>query len=224
MKRMAFKWLGLMMMVAASGCSSMAGKSAELPASKTLVAAGYSRFDDSGHISVNQRWLSAQQAAKLDAYRGLADQLYAEVLAPNKTVGSQVVGNEGHRVYLDTYLRQAQAADYRTVKDTLKATLQLTLTPRFYRCINGDAAVVNQCLQEDGKLALTRLGYKSASVVSANLACAARDCSDQLSVQGFAKDRHPVDDVLLDVGLYDVEWIGHTGINLLLIKGIVGGL
>ncbi len=215
-----------------AGCSSLGGKTeravAQPTADKVLHATGFSRFEDNGNVSVNQRWLKAQQAAKLDAYRGLADLLYKEALDGRKTVGSQVISDEAYRVYLDTYLRGARAVDYRTVKDTLKATLELNLTPRFYRCMTGDADVVNQCLQDDKKLQFTRIGYKPAITTSVNMACGNRDCSDQLYVQGFSKDRNAVDDVLLDAGFYDVEWAAHTGANVfgryLLLQGFINGL
>ncbi len=219
-----------------TGCAHFESRnSATTLETKTLVASGYSRFDDiGGRQKVNQRWLSAQQIAKLNAYRGLADQLYYEPLGVNtqqgihKTVGSQVVQHEIYRVYLDTYLRQAQATDYQTIKDSLKATMSLKLTPRFYRCMSGDLLQARQCLQEDDKLAITRLGYKTASTTTANLACGMLDCSDQFDVKGFSKKRSGVDDALLDAGFYDVEWTVNTGartlFNYLLIDGFLNAL
>jgi len=213
-----------------SGCAAVGGSSAETypAAGKTLRASGYSRFDDGGNLAFNQRWLQAQQSAKLDAYRDLADLLYREPLGNQATVGTQVMRNEIYRVYLDTYLREARATDYRAVKDSLKTTLELHLSPRFYRCMAGDTAVVGQCLQEDNKLAFTRLGYKPATVMSANLACGSRDCSDQYYVQGFSKQPHVVNDVLLDAGLYDVEWTANTAVRLifnhLLINGFLNAI
>lgn len=212
-----------------SGCAALGGKSPETwSAGKTLRASGYSRFDDSGRLAVNQRWLQAQQSAKLDAYRDLADLLYREPLDRQTTVGAQVMRDEAYRVYLDTYLREARATDYRAVKDSLKTTLELHLSPRFYRCMAGDTAVVGQCLQEDNKVAFTRLGYKSATVTSANLACGSRDCSDQYYVQGFSKQPHVVNDVLLDLGMYEVEWTANTAARLifnhLLINGFLNAL
>jgi hypothetical protein len=166
--------------------------------------------------------------AKLNAYRSLADQLYYESLGNNKTVGSQVVQSEVYRVYLDTYLRNAQAVDYLTVKNSLKATLQLKLTPRFYQCMSSDLVGARQCLQEDDKLAFTRIGYKTASVSSKNLACAQLDCSDQFFVKGFSKDRNVVDDAMLDAGFYDLEWTVNTGartlFNYLLTYGFLNAL
>lgn len=213
-----------------NGCATSSVNHAELDSlpNKTLVGHGYATFDDSGALKVNQRWLSAQQVSKLNAYRGLADQLYYEPVGENKTVGSQVVSHEAYRVYLDGYLREAKASDYRTVQNSLKTTLTLNLTPRFYRCMGGDPAQVNQCLREDGKLPITRLGTKPAVTTTANLACGNRDCSDQFYVQGFANDRNLVDDVLLNAGLYDVEWTVNNGarafFNSLLFDGFINAL
>jgi len=221
-----FLVFGLILTLA--GCAGNAVKQAMPSGDKILRASGFSRFDDGGQISVNHRWLSAQQQAKLGAYRGLADQLYHEPLGENKTVGSQVVSHEVYRVYLDTYLREARASDYRAVKDSLKTTLELKLTPRFYQCMGGDVGQANSCIQEDGKLTLTRLGSKTATTTSVNLACGVRDCSDQFHVKGFSKQRNAVDDALLDNGLYDVEWTVNSGVrilfNYLLINGFINVL
>lgn len=206
-----------------AGCAGPAGKSAALSESKTLSASGISRFDDSGALNVKQRWQQAQQNAKLDAYRDLAAQLYREPLPNGSTVGAQVMRDEAYRIYVDSYLREARPADYRTVRDHLKATLDLTLTPRFYRCMAGDAGQVGQCKQQDQKLAFSRLGYREATVVSANLACGNRDCSDQYHVKGFSKQPNVVDDVLLDAGMYDSEWTINTGARTLLNYFLTNG-
>lgn len=208
------------------GCASKGGARGELaiPASgKVLQAHGYSRFDDSGRLGVNHRWLSAQQSAKLNAYRALAHQLYYEPLPGNKTVGSQIIADEIYRVYFDIYLRQARASDYRAVKDSLKTTLELKLTPRFYQCMGGDVVQANRCIQEDGKLTMTRLGYNAAETRTVNLACGTRDCSDQFYVKGFSKSRNAVDDVLLDAGFYDVEWTANMGLRILLNYLLING-
>ena len=220
-----FTLLGLMLVLV--GCSGMHGK--ELAGNvKTLSASGYSQFEDNNQLNFSHRWLSTQQLAKLNAYRGLAEKLYYEPLGGNKTVGSQVVSNEVYRIYFDTYLREARASDYRAIKDNLKTTLELKLTPRFYQCMGGDIATVNRCIEEDGKLPFTRLGYRTASTTSVNLACGVPDCSDQFHVKGFSKKRNVVDDALLDAGFYDVEWTVNTGarmlFNYLLLNGLINAL
>lgn len=206
--------LGMMLVLA--GCASNdVQRNAHWNQQKVLSANGYTRFDDSAQVSVSQRWLSAQQQAKLAAYRDLAESLYYEPLGENKTVGSQVMSHEVYRIYLDTYLREARASDYRTVRDSLKTTLQLKLTPRFYQCMGGDGAQAQRCIQEDGKLPFTRLGFQPATIRSVNLVCGASDCSDQFHVKGFSKKRSVIDNAMLDHGFYDVQWTVNTGLRVL---------
>jgi len=219
------------LLIFVTGCASTGGSQssqAGLFREKTLQANGYGQFEDSGRVNVNDRWLYAQQSAKLNAYRGLAHQLYYESLGENKTVGSQVVQHEVYRVYLDIYLRNARATDYRTINDSLKTTLALKLTPRFYQCMGGNIAQASQCIQQDGKLPITRLGYNAAETRTINLACGRGDCSDQFYVKGFSKKRGSVDRALLNTGLYDVQWTVNTGLrilfNYLLINGFVNAL
>lgn len=215
----------LPMLLGCAGSKSRESDVTMVDGGKILQASGYGEVEDRARASFSQHWQSAGQASKLNAYRGLADQLYYEPLGEGKTVGSQVVSHEVYRVYLDTYLRQARATDYRAVQDNLKTTLELKLTPRFYQCMSGDVVRARQCIDEDDKLAFTRLGYKTATTTTVNLACATSDCSDQFSVQGFSKKPNAVDDFLLDAGLYDTQWTVNTGLrillNYLLIYGFV---
>jgi len=192
------------------GCASSGGNSVNSVKAKTLRANGYSRLEVDMQTPFDQMWLKAQQEAKLSAYRRLAERLYLEALEGGKTVGSQVMSDEAYRIYVDTFLREARAVDSQNLKDTLKTTLELNLTPRFYRCMSGDSEVVRLCLQADHKSAITRLGLNPAETTLINLACGVRDCSDQLSVQGFSTQRNPVDNVLLNAGLYDTEWAVST--------------
>ncbi len=231
MKRSKAFFTILALSLVMTGCSGMHSliSANNVPENgKTLTADGYSQFEDAGKLNFSHQWFSAQQLAKLNAYRGLADQLYYEPLGDHKTVGSQVISHEVYRIYLDTYLREARASDYRTLKDNLKTTLELKLTPRFYRCMGGDVAEADRCIREDGKMPYTRLGYKTAASTSINLACSMPDCSDQFHVKGFSKSRHFVDDALLDAGFYDTEWTVNTGarmlFNHLLLHGIINAL
>lgn len=150
MKRAIIKIMGLGMGLMLVACASTEPKPLAIMQSKTLMADGYGSFDD--RLQVKQRWLSTQQIAKLNAYRGLADQLYDEPLANGDTIGSKVIGDEAYRIYLDNYLREARASDYRTLNSTLKVTLSLTLTPQFYQCMGGDQAAIKHCLRHDHKL------------------------------------------------------------------------
>jgi hypothetical protein len=195
-----------------------------MPIAKTLRATGFSRFDDNTQLNAHQRWLSAQQAAKLDAYRDLAAQLYQEVVPGNTTVGAQVIAAEAYRVYVDAFLREARATDYRTIKDSLKATLELTLTDRFFWCVSSDEKGVAECLQEENKMAFTRTGTKPVLVANTNMACEQFDCSDLVDVHGFNSAPDQIDNALLDAGYYDREWFWQTSVaisrRITLLKGV----
>lgn len=217
MKRLLLNLLSCLWVITLFGCASTGSQTptAQLQTShKTIRASGFSHFDDSSTLTVHQRWQKAQQAAKLDANRDLAAQLYRESLDGNKTIGSQVMANEAYRLYLDTFLRNAQAVDYRTMQDVLKASMEIQVTPRFYNCMSGDVETVTLCLQQDNKLALSRLGFKAASTHSVNLNCGSGNCADQYYVQGYSKQADAVDSTLLDAGLYDKEWLAHTSASV----------
>jgi len=220
-------WLTpLVLIVTLIACGSRTNRENDpaVPAqAKTLQGNGYGQFTDKSHPNFSRNWQVTEQSAKLNAYRALADQLYYEPLGKHKTVGSQIVSHEAYRVYFDTYLRQARPTDYRTVKDHLSTTLQLKLTPRFYYCMSGDEARARQCIEEDDKLPVTRLGYKTATTKTVNLACGTDDCSDLFAVKGFSRQSNPLDDLLLDAGLYDTEWTANTGLRILLNHLLLNG-
>lgn len=195
------------------GCATTEPRQLSMTQQKTLIAEGYGRFDES--LQVKQRWLSTRQIAKLNAYRGLADQLYDEPLGNGQTVGSRVIGNESYRIYLDNYLRGARASDFRTLQDSLKISLTLTLKPDFYQCMGGDDVEIKRCLREDHQIDYSRLGYRQAATAHVNLACSRRDCSDQFHVKGFSNTPNPVDDTLLNAGLYDAQWTANIGARML---------
>lgn len=200
---------GLLLM----GCATTAKQTSSEAQEKVLKAEGYGRFSDT--MQLKQRWLNTQQIAKLNAYRGLAEQLYDEPLDDHQTVGSKVISNEAYRLYLDNFLREARTSDYRTVKDTLKVSMTLALTPKFYQCMSGDQFQIQRCLREDHKMDFSRLGHQPAITKSVNLACSRRDCSDQFHVKGFTHETHAINDALLDKGLYDMQWMANTSARLL---------
>ncbi|WP_347988570.1 hypothetical protein [Methylomonas sp. AM2-LC] len=208
-------WIfAILLLVMLTGCASNGSKYQAESQGKVFRASGFARLEEGFNVPANQRWLMAEQAAKRDANRDLAAQLYQEVLDDQNTVGSQVMKDEAYRIYVDTYLRDARSVDKQTLKDVLKATMELKVSPRFYTCMSGDTAQINRCLKEDKKLGLTRLGFKPARITTVNLNCANTDCGDQYQVQGFSKTTNSVDDTLLNAGLPDSQWIVHTGASL----------
>ncbi|WP_036300139.1 hypothetical protein [Methylomarinum vadi] len=191
---------------------------------KNLRASGKAVIPVDASLTKAQRRLAAKQAAKMNAYRSLASLLYQEQLSGGMTVGGRVISNESHRVYVDTFLREAKVDFMRDFGNQLHTVLSLALTDRFYRCMSGPEEVVRLCLLEDNKMPFTRLGYNSAEVKTVNLACGTADCKGMLSVQGFSNGKNAFDRTLLNAGLYDGEWMvnsaGRLLVNFILLNNI----
>lgn len=203
--------------VAITACSFAPEKSDErgdlIPA-KILKAQGTSRLQKSPHLSEKENQFALEQVATINAYRALAQQLYKEKLTSGLLVGDQVIKAEPFRVYVDLYLRQASIVKSTQIYDQKRIDLALPLTPRFYQCTSSTVAKVSQCLREDDKIQFTRIGYQQAPVTTVNLSC--YDCSSQLSVSGFSKEKNVVEKVMLEAGLYDASWFTNMGANVLL--------
>lgn len=191
---------------------------------KVITATGQGVLTQAAGLSEQQIKLKAEQDAKMRAYRSLASVLYYEKLNGSKTVASLVMRDESYRVYVDLFLREAKFGDSRILGKKLLTQLDLSLTDRFYRCMNATVEGVRRCLLEDNKMQFTRLGYNSSEVKTVNLACGTADCSDLFHVGGFNRQKSAFDRGLLNAGLYDSEWIvsasGRLLANFLLIQGL----
>ncbi len=200
-------------MMALVACSSAVIKP-ETPVSyqsdKILHAKGYRKIQNTPRLSSIQNQLFIEQAAKLNAYRELAKQLYNEKLTSNLLVANQVIKDEAFRIYLDLFLREARVVESKFIADQKSVVLALRLTPRFYHCVSSTVSQVKRCLGEDNKIQFTRIGYQQAPLTTVNLSCS--DCSSQLSVSGFSKEKNAFDRGLLDLGLYDAQWVGNMGV------------
>lgn len=209
-----------------TGCASLiANKTIQAEAEPLLEASGQAALPTSSHLTPKQQQLSAEQAAKMQAYRRLAAQLYQHTLTArghSAKVGERVVQHEDYRLYVDLYLREARVAETYVAGSRVFVKLQLPVGQRFDTCMQADLGVVAQCLRQDQKMSFTRLGYAGAETKIVNLSCLQPDCSDQLHTAGYGKTNHPLDKALLDAGLYDTEWManmaGRLFINSLILE------
>jgi len=197
-----------MALVACSSVSTMLGVDEVKAPDKVIQVKGSSRLQRLTHLTKKQNQFAQEQAATINAYRALAKLLYKEQLSDDLLVADQVIKAEVFRVYLDLYMRYAKVISSTNVYDQKNVELALTLTPRFYYCLSTSEERVSACLYEDGKIQYTRIGYKNAPISTVNLSCS--DCSSQLSVSGFSKQKNVFDSAILNMGGYDLEWIGHT--------------
>lgn len=196
--------IGLLQLVA---CSSVTIKeSTNFIPRKLLVANGYAQTSIEPQLSLRQSQYKMEQAAKIEAYRELAKQLYSEKVTDRTTVADQVIKDETFRTYLDLFLREAIVKDFVHFADQKKITLELSLSPRFYYCFSSTVDVVTQCLKQDNKTPFTRVGYKQVPLSVVNLDCISSYCDSQISVSGFSKKKNSVDSAMLSYGLYDSDW------------------
>ncbi len=197
-----------MALVACSSVSTKSDKMSVKIADKVLTAQGYSRIHKLLYLTEKKNQFALEQVATINAYRGLAKRLYKERLTKGLSVADQVIKAEAFRIYLDLYMRQAKVIESKMIRDQKNVKLALVLTPRFYSCLSTTVEKVSTCLREDGKIQYTRIAYQQASVSTVNISCS--DCASQLSVSGFSKEANVIDNALLNMGFYDLNWVSNS--------------
>ncbi len=197
-----FFWLYLFI-VALPGCASLNQQAAE---SETLLSAsGRATIQSIAGLTELQRRYQAEQQATINAYRQLAALLFQQTIKPGVSVADQVLKNEPFRLYVDTFLREATIRRNNN-RHYSQAILDLTVTRHFRHCMS-ELAAVQHCLQKENKIAFSRIGYRDAMRKTVNLNCQTPDCSGQFSMAGFRRENNALNKVLLQAGVYDVEWL-----------------
>jgi hypothetical protein len=189
-----------------SGCASLSQPVAET--NVKLSVSGQAKILNNPRQSALQRRYQAEQQAAINAYRRLAALLFQQIVKPDVSVADQVLQNEMFRLYVDTFLREAEI-HRDTNRNYSHVELNLTIHNRFRRCMSNLAAVQN-CLREENKIPFSRIGYREAMQKFVNLHCQVPDCSGQFSIAGFRRENSVVNKALLHAGLYDVEWLLNT--------------
>jgi hypothetical protein len=91
--------------------------SASHPAIVTLNATGYGAVNTAAcngecdRVSPAQRKLLAMRAARLDAYRAMAEQVYGLRIEGGSTVGSLALKDDSFKVYIDAFIRGARVTN-----------------------------------------------------------------------------------------------------------------
>ena len=106
------------------------------PAPIKIVAIGHGSISNYGQHNGGQQKLMAMRAARLDAYRNLAEQVYGFKLTGSTTVNSFASQSDSVRAYIDTFLRGARIASIGANQDGLyEAQAELELPGDFSDCI-----------------------------------------------------------------------------------------
>jgi hypothetical protein len=106
------------------------------PAIVTLNATGYGAVNMSAcegqcdRVSPAQRKLLAMRAARLDAYRAMAEQVYGLRVEGGSTVGSLALKDDSFKVYIDAFIRGARVTNVAQREDgTYETTVEMDFDP-----------------------------------------------------------------------------------------------
>jgi len=94
-----------------------------------------------------QRRLMAMRAAKIDAYRSLAERVTGIQIWGGTTIGDMVVEKDRFRVYIDTYINGARVIAENPLDDgTFETIVELTVDQNFLSKTLPEK-VINDCIQ-----------------------------------------------------------------------------
>ncbi len=159
----------------------------EVPPIKILTAMGYGTSDIFSNYSPEQRRLMSMRASKMDAYRNLAEQIYGVRIHGHTTVSDMVVTNDSYRTYIDAFLKGARVKSITAINaSTYETVLEVTLTPKFFTCLSGTAAIHSQCFSNNQHSDYSSQTLPQVNMASlSNYSCTTMDCYTAPSVSGF---------------------------------------
>lgn len=118
----------------------------------TLRVVGYGATDMAGKKSDAQRRLLAIRAAKMDAYRAMAERVYGISVQGSTTVRDMVVQNDRFRSYVETYMHGARVVSTDVMPDgTVETVLEMVIDQGFRNCLQ---TVDNQRFNVDCRTSL----------------------------------------------------------------------
>lgn len=107
-----------------------------------ITATGNGSLGSYGQYNGGQQRLMAQRAAKVDAYRNLAEQVYGLQISGSTTINAFATQSDSVRAYVEAFLRGAKITNVQLLQDgTYEATAELDLPPEFGSCV-----VVGNCM------------------------------------------------------------------------------
>lgn len=135
-----------------------------------ITATGNGSMGHYGQHNAGQQRLMAMRAAKLDAFRNLAEQVYGFQISGSTTLNAFAAQNDVVRAHVEAFMRGAKVVDMTAGQDGIyEATVELELPPDFRDCI-----VRGTCFPQPERTATGCVGPNCApmAVVCSGAGCA----------------------------------------------------
>jgi|GEM_PF-908867 len=142
MSRLRFKWLTLLRILLSCAGLTLASCAPVLieprlavvaPDPVRIEAIGYGASSSYTGYTAGQRRLLAIRAARLDAYRSLAEQIYGVRITGSTTVSAMVTQSDSFRSYVDAYLRGARTVTVTSMADgNYEVVVEINLNQDFF--------------------------------------------------------------------------------------------
>lgn len=125
------------------GCRANLGgalpAAAMLAVPSKLSAVGYGSSASYAQYAPGQQRLMAMRAARLDAYRNLAELLYGVRISGNTSVAMFVTQSDSLRSYVDATIHGARMVSSNAMADgNYEVTVEIDLSPRFIGCFRAN--------------------------------------------------------------------------------------
>ena len=105
-------------------------------AAQKVQATGYGNIGNFSQYTSGQAKLMAIRAAKVDAYRNLAEQVHGVRVWGNTAVSAFVAQNDVIRTFVDSFIQGARVVNVTPAGDgNYEATVELELTGAFFDCL-----------------------------------------------------------------------------------------
>ena len=145
-----------------------------------VVGTGAAPYTNS--LTPSQRKLLAMRAARLDAFRAIAEQVQGMKLVGSSAVSNMIANSDSFRTYVDAYLRGVSIVSTSMKPDgTSEAVAEITLDQEFYKQFKNaldKTGSVMKASQETGAVGVSTSASSSAMPVAMPAAAPARFSSN----------------------------------------------
>lgn len=103
-----------------------------------ITAIGYGAENEYSNYSPARRKIMAIRAAKVDAYRALAEQIHGVYISGHSRSAAGASEIDSARTYIDAFVRGARILEITPQADSVyEVTLEATFDSTFFECLNG---------------------------------------------------------------------------------------